>query len=168
MFILKTPEQKQNQHRDYEEVATLEVRDFILLSVMENQLELKVIGKRGMQFEDREEFWDFSLDNYNPSIGGLKALGTKKANQETFFVHHGIQKADFYLFEGGVKYQNSDGIAFKSLNGEYFIKNKIFKTQGEFEFQTKDGIFNGLNLYYDGTTQQINAKSPKGKIWLDI
>lgn len=167
LFILKPPEGKQVERRNYEEVATLEVKDFTLLSVAENQLELKVIGKRGMQFEDREEFWDFSFINYNPSIGGLKALKSSNGGQETFYVYHGIQKADFYFFEGGVKYQNADGIMFESLNGEYFIKDKIFRTQGEFELQTKDGIFKGFNLYYDGASQQINAEFPKGKIWLE-
>lgn len=166
-FILKPPESKQIEQRNNQEVATLEVNDFTLLSVAENQLELKVVGKKGMQFEDREEFWDFSLVNYNPSIGGLKALKTQSGTEETFYAHHGIQKIDFYFFEGGVKYQNAEGIMFEALNGEYFIKEKIFKTKGEFEFQTQDGIFKGLNLYYDGVLQEINAEFPKGKIWLD-
>lgn len=166
-FILKPPESKQVEKRNNEEVATLEVNDFTLLSVADNQLELKVVGKRGMQFEDREEFWDFSLVNYNSSIGGLKALKAQNGGEETFFAHHGIQKTDFYLFEGGVKYQNAEGMRFEALNGEYFIKEKIFKTKGEFELQTQDGIFKGLNLYYDGISQDIEAQSPKGKIWLE-
>lgn len=166
-FILKPPENTQVEKRNNEEVATLEVNDFTLLSVADNKLELKVVGKRGMQFEDREEFWDFSLVNYNPSIGGLKALKSQSGVEETFYAHHGIQKADFYLFEGGVKYQNAEGIIFEALNGEYFMKEKIFKTKGEFEFQTQDGIFKGLNLHYDGISQEIDAQSPKGKIWLE-
>lgn len=166
-FILRAPEGKEVEKRNNEEVASLEINDFILLSVAENKLELKVVGKKGMQFEDREEFWDFSLVNYNPSIGGLKALKTQSGSEEIFYAHHGIQKADFYFFEGGVKYQNAEGIIFEALNGEYFIKEKIFKTKGEFEIQTQEGNFKGLNLHYDGTSQEINAQSPKGKIWLE-
>lgn len=166
-FVLKPPEGGESKERNNEEVAILEVSDFTLLSVVENRLEFQVTGKRGMQFEDREEFWDFSLINYSPSLGGLKALKSQKNMRETFYASHGIQKQDLYLFQGGLKYENTDGVAFEALDGEYLMKEKIFKAKGAFSIQTPEGRFKGIDLHYDASSQEVNAESPKGMIWLE-
>lgn len=166
LFILNPPEGGKKQERSQEEVAPLEVNDFVLLSVENNKPEARVVGKRGMQFEDREEFWDFSLTNYNPEIGGLKSLKTKN-NEEIFYAFHGIRRNNSYFFDGGVTYSNADGMSFEAQKGFFLLKQKIFRTQGEFVLKTKEGEFSGIDLYYNGNTQQLEANRPQGTIWLE-
>lgn len=166
VFILFPPEGKQKRQRNNEEVATLEVNDFTLFSVANNLPEAKVIGKKGLQFEDREEFWDFSLTNYNPEIGGLKSLKARE-NEETFYVFHGIKKNDRYLFDGGIKYSNLDGVEFEAQKGVFYLQNRIFQTEGEFWMKTQEGEFAGNDLFYDAKKQMMRANLPRGKIWFE-
>lgn len=163
---MQPPEGEQKKQRNQEEIATLEVNYFVFLSVKNNKPEARVVGQKGMQYEDREEFWNFTLTNYDREIGGLKSLRAQN-NEETFYASHGIRRDDRYLFEGGVKYANADGMSFEAQKGTFLLKQKIFKTEGEFFVKTQDGEFAGSNLYYNGNTQELRANKTQGKIWLN-
>ena len=166
VFILKPPEGDSEGKRNQEEIATLEIDEFVLLNVVDQKPEMKIVGMKGKQFADREEFWNFNLTNYNVQRGGLKALKAQN-NEENFWVSHGIRQEDRYLFDGGVQYSNMDGVSFKAIEGIYRLKEKIFQTKGDFSVITKEGSFRGENLYYDAVSGQLNAKFPRGKIWLE-
>lgn len=165
-FVLKPPEGDARQQRSQEKIAALEIDDFVLLSVVDKKPEMKVVGKKGKQFLDFEEFWDFNLVNYSTKGGGLKALKTEN-NEESFFVSHGLRQEDAYFFDGGIKYRNADGMSFEAIEGVYRPKERIFEAKGSFSAITKEGNFRGKDLYYDAVSGQLNAKFPKGKIWLD-
>lgn len=166
VFVLKPPENQSKIEHNQEEVAMLELDHFTLFSVVDQKPEAKIVGRKGKQFSDREEFWDFYLTNYNTNAGGLKALNAQN-NEEHFFIRHGVHREDRYVFDGGITYSNADGMKFEALDGVYFSQKRIFKTQGKFKAQTRDGIFEGEDLYYDSISEQMQAKFPKGQIWLE-
>ncbi|WP_156923065.1 hypothetical protein [Helicobacter pametensis] len=166
LFIVRPPEGEQKKNRNQEEIATLEVLDFTLFSAVGNYPETKIVGRRGMQFENRDEFWDFYLTNYNRDIGGLRALKTQ-GDEENFYVAHGIKRDDRYIFNGEIYYSNTDGMSFKANKGVFYLKQRIFQTDGAFFMQTKEGEFEGENLKYEGISQRMEAQFPKGNIWLE-
>lgn len=164
-FVVRPPEGGAKMERSKEEVATLEINQFTLYSIQQSKPELLVMGSKALRFDDREEFFDFFLANYGYARGENKEFD--KEDIEYFQVGYAIRKKDQYWFSKGIDYLSEGGMRFVAKEGIYNAKDKIFDSIGEFEFANKDGVFEGINLHYDGSKQEVNALKPKGKIWLE-
>lgn len=163
--MIYPPEGGERKERSDEEIATLEVSQFILYSIRHSKPELLVAGSRALRFDDREEFFDFFLANFG--LQREKNKEFKAQDIEYFKVSHAIKRREKYWFYNRIDYLNEAGVSFGAKEGVYDSQAKIFDSIGEFEFHNQDGSFAGLNLHFDGDKQEFSAFSPKGKIWLE-
>lgn len=162
-FILEPPEGKKRIDYNTQEVAILELNRFKFYVFSYNQPDILIVGEKAKQFKDREEFWDFSLTNFNAKANVEK----NRANKiEYFDVKYGIRREKKYEFYDGFAYSNNEGVKFRSKEGLYLSEQKIFQGNGEFEFENLQGIFRGKNLFFNGRTEELKAELPRGKIWL--
>lgn len=141
-------------HAIGKEVPNIEIHNFTLYLINDHFVQAISEGREALRYENREEFYDVSIDQVNQSVG------------EYLTAPFAMSEYNRYIFPRGVDYVRSDGLSFWSESGSYEYKIRVFTGKGAFKMnnETTDAI--GRNIYYDGLNGLIKADVMNAKIAL--
>ncbi len=158
-----------------ENVPKIELEGFKAFQMSEEVIDLSIQGKKALQYDDYEIFFDSKISRYE--LDETQKLPTKTsknhAKQNLLASIESVQspkakrQQDLYFFPQGVTYTRNDNSSFWSETGVYDHKEQSFKGKGKFKLISNEGEINGLDIYYSHVLQRIQAQSVQADLLLD-
>lgn len=137
------------------EIPNIEIHGFTLYTINPQQTQTITDGYKALRFSDHEELFDVLVNQLN-----------KDNLHEYLSSSFVISKDRIYTFPQGVDYLRLDGLSFWSQKGIYEYQKHIFSGKGNFILRNTNTNASGLNIYYNGTQEIIQADSMKADISL--
>lgn len=138
----------------YNNIAKLEINNFILYQISDKDLLLKLKALNAKQYDTFEEFSKVSIDRY---------VNNKL---DTIYAYNAIKKNDILLFDNGVQ-DTRDEYTFYTKEGIYYIKDNVLKGKNAFEINGKEHKITGNNIFYDAKSGIIEAYDIDAKFRID-
>ncbi|EMJ43135.1 hypothetical protein HMPREF1436_01300 [Helicobacter pylori GAMchJs136i] len=138
-----------------ENIPKIELENFKAFQVNDKILDLSIEGKKALQYDDYEIFFDSKIKRYDEDT--IESVESPKAKRQQ----------DLYFFPNGVTYKRSDDSSFWSETGIYNHKEQNFKGKGRFILTSKDSKVEGLDISYSHALAIIEAQSIQANLFLD-
>ncbi|WP_104760600.1 hypothetical protein [Helicobacter cetorum] len=138
-----------------ENIPKIELENFKAFQMSEDVIDLSIQGKKALQYDDYEIFFDSKISRYNENA--IESVQSKEAKRQQ----------DLYFFPKGVTYTRSDNSSFWSETGVYNHKEQNFKGKGKFVLVSDEGEIKGLDINYSHNAQRIQAQNVQAELLLD-
>ncbi|WP_187904027.1 hypothetical protein [Helicobacter pylori] len=138
-----------------ENIPKIELENFKAFQINDKILDLSIEGKKALQYDDHEIFFDSKIKRYDEDT--IESVESPKAKRQQ----------DLYFFPNGVTYKRSDDSSFWSETGIYSHKEQNFKGKGRFILTSKDSKVEGLDISYSHALAIIEAQSIQANLFLD-
>ncbi|AFI05762.1 hypothetical protein [Helicobacter cetorum] len=138
-----------------ENIPKIELENFKAFQMSEQIIDLSIEGKKALQYDDYEIFFDSKISRYDENT--IESVKSPKAKRQQ----------DLYFFPKGVTYTRSDNSSFWSETGIYNHKEQSFRGQGNFILTSNEGEVKGFDIFYSHALEIIEAKSIQAYLRID-
>jgi LPS export ABC transporter protein LptC len=147
LLILLLFRPMQTQTEVTQEVAQLELFDFVLHELDQQGLRNVLSGSEGKRFTDRYVIKDVNYtDNTKKYVENMRS-------------DTGVYKGNVVTLEGNVRYHRKDGIYFNSEKATFDQNQSVARTHGKFVLTRVSDRVQGDDLYYNSDSGKIKAQN---------